>query len=35
MRGICILIILMLKGLDGIWIAGATFDFLAIIITFW
>lgn len=30
----CLLIIPMFKGLDGIWIAGATSDFLSVIITF-
>lgn len=30
----CLLIIPMFKGLDGVWIAGATSDFLSVIITF-
>lgn len=30
----CLVIIPMFKGLDGVWIAGATSDFLSVIITF-
>ncbi|RII32000.1 MATE family efflux transporter [Clostridium chromiireducens] len=30
----CLLIIPMFKGLDGVWIAGATSDFLSVIITY-